>query len=157
MAGAAATSRRRCCIGSPSHLRAHPPVHPGAQAAAQPRGAFIVLEGADRAGKTTQCTRLVEHLRARGLDARLWRFPDRSTTIGRMIDAYLKSQAELDDAAVHLLFSANRWEKRCVRHWGCGGEGGGARGVPTGSSRAKCALPPLARRCHAPEMSCCAH
>lgn len=29
-----------------------------------------------------------------------------------MIDAYLSRSAELDDAAVHLLFSANRWEKR---------------------------------------------
>ncbi|KDD74830.1 hypothetical protein H632_c1047p0 [Helicosporidium sp. ATCC 50920] len=29
-----------------------------------------------------------------------------------MIDAYLKSEVESDDAAMHLLFSANRWEKR---------------------------------------------
>jgi len=27
-----------------------------------------------------------------------------------MIDAYLRSQSELDDHTVHLLFSANRWE-----------------------------------------------
>jgi dTMP kinase len=27
-----------------------------------------------------------------------------------MIDAYLKSQSNLDDRAIHLLFSANRWE-----------------------------------------------
>lgn len=27
-----------------------------------------------------------------------------------MIDAYLRSQSELDDHAIHLLFSANRWE-----------------------------------------------
>ena len=31
-----------------------------------------------------------------------------------MIDAYLTCKAEADDAAMHLLFSANRWEKRCV-------------------------------------------
>lgn len=29
-----------------------------------------------------------------------------------MIDAYLKRDVEADDAAVHLLFAANRWEKR---------------------------------------------
>jgi dTMP kinase len=29
-----------------------------------------------------------------------------------MIDAYLGRKADLDDGAVHLLFSANRWEKR---------------------------------------------
>lgn len=32
-----------------------------------PRGAFIVLEGVDRCGKTTQCARLVERLRASGV------------------------------------------------------------------------------------------
>ena len=37
-------------------------------------------------------------------------YPDRTTTIGKMIDNYLQSKAELDDRAIHLLFSANRWE-----------------------------------------------
>ncbi|KAI3438555.1 hypothetical protein D9Q98_000983 [Chlorella vulgaris] len=78
----------------------------------QPRGAFIVLEGADRAGKSTQCQMLVEHLTAKGVAAELWRFPDRTTAVGKMINSYLTSQSEIDDAAVHLLFSANRWEKR---------------------------------------------
>ncbi|KAL4425852.1 hypothetical protein ABPG75_009868 [Micractinium tetrahymenae] len=77
-----------------------------------PRGAFIVFEGADRAGKSTQCQMLVEHLQASGVNAELWRFPDRTTAIGKMINSYLTSQSEIDDAAVHLLFSANRWEKR---------------------------------------------
>ena len=44
--------------------------------------------------------------------AELWKFPDRQTGTGRMIDSYLTSKTELDDAAVHLLFCANRWEKR---------------------------------------------
>lgn len=35
---------------------------------------------------------------------------DRSTTIGHMIDEYLRNKADLDDMAIHLLFSANRWE-----------------------------------------------
>ena len=29
-----------------------------------------------------------------------------------MINAYLTNSSELDDRAIHLLFSANRWEKR---------------------------------------------
>ena len=91
------------------------PAPAGAGAPTAPRGAFIVFEGADRAGKSTQAARLVESLRAQGVAAECWRFPDRTSGCGRMIDAYLKSQAELDDAAVHLLFSANRWEKRRVR------------------------------------------
>lgn len=77
-----------------------------------PRGALIVLEGADRAGKTTQCKMLVDFLNAHGMATEFWRFPDRTTTIGKMIDSYLGNQTEIDDAAVHLLFSANRWEKR---------------------------------------------
>jgi dTMP kinase len=79
-----------------------------------PRGAFIVFEGADRAGKSTQVARLAAQLTAAGVRAEAWRFPERSTAVGGMIDAYLKSAAELDDAAVHLLFSANRWERRAA-------------------------------------------
>jgi dTMP kinase len=35
---------------------------------------------------------------------------DRTTEIGKMLDAYLKCQKEVKDEAIHLLFSANRWE-----------------------------------------------
>ena len=132
----------------------------GAPPPAQARGAFIVLEGVDRCGKSTQCARLVESLKAEGvsvgvawnaracavagegrarsggarrsrfvffpssplspissssqLPAQQWRFPDRTTDTGRKIDAYLGRKADLDDGAVHLLFSANRWEKRAA-------------------------------------------
>jgi thymidylate kinase len=49
--------------------------------------------------------------------ADLWRFPDRQTAIGKMINSYLTGETDADDAAVHLLFSANRWEKRwCPLH-----------------------------------------
>lgn len=74
------------------------------------RGVFVVLEGVDRSGKSTQCKLLVESLRAKGRDAELVRFPERSTPLGAIIDRYLKREIELDDHAVHLLFSANRWE-----------------------------------------------
>ncbi|KAL0953335.1 hypothetical protein HGRIS_004580 [Hohenbuehelia grisea] len=75
-----------------------------------PRAPFIVIEGLDRSGKSTQCTTLINRLEAAGIPAKLLKFPDRTTTIGQMIDAYLKSQSELDDHLIHLLFSANRWE-----------------------------------------------
>jgi len=75
------------------------------------RGGLIVLEGLDRSGKSTQVDRVVELLKTRGINASKMAFPDRSTAIGGMIDAYLKGGEDLDDAAVHLLFSANRWEK----------------------------------------------
>ncbi|XP_061201277.1 thymidylate kinase [Neopsephotus bourkii] len=74
------------------------------------RGALIVLEGVDRAGKTTQCRRLVEALRAAGFCADLLRFPERTTEIGQLISSYLVKDKNLEDHTIHLLFSANRWE-----------------------------------------------
>jgi dTMP kinase len=35
---------------------------------------------------------------------------DRTTGTGKLIDAYLTGTSDLDDRAIHLLFSANRWE-----------------------------------------------
>ncbi|TNN74205.1 Thymidylate kinase [Liparis tanakae] len=74
------------------------------------RGALIVLEGVDKAGKTTQCKQLVQALQQSGRPAEMMRFPDRTTTIGQLISAYLEKKSDLEDHAVHLLFSANRWE-----------------------------------------------
>ena len=87
------------------------------------RGAFILLEGLDRSGKTTQTKLLAQHLNtlpaspiatatsASSSPACLpLRFPDRTTAIGGMLDSYLRQSSELDDRAVHLLFAANRWE-----------------------------------------------
>ena len=74
------------------------------------RGALIVFEGCDRSGKTTQVTRLVERLNSAGKPAVMRRFPDRTTSIGTVINSYLGCKKELDDHVVHLLFSANRWE-----------------------------------------------
>lgn len=39
------------------------------------RGAFIVVEGLDRSGKTTQCARLHARLLAAGVAVELLRFP----------------------------------------------------------------------------------
>lgn len=70
-----------------------------------------MLEGLDRSGKTTQCRLLAERLRNDGLAVAEMKFPDRTTEIGKMINAYLtNSNTTLNDQAIHLLFSANRWE-----------------------------------------------
>ncbi|KAI4596726.1 Thymidylate kinase [Pestalotiopsis sp. 9143b] len=74
------------------------------------RGAFIVFEGMDRAGKTTQAKLLQQRCIEEGKNVKFMRFPDRTTPIGQMIDAYLKGQTEIEDHVIHLLFSANRWE-----------------------------------------------
>lgn len=79
-----------------------------------PRGAFIVFEGADRSGKTTQTVRYTNFLRQSGVPvakATPWRFPDRTTKIGQVIHSYLTMNSTMDDRTLHLLFSANRWEK----------------------------------------------
>ncbi|XP_019163358.1 PREDICTED: thymidylate kinase-like isoform X1 [Ipomoea nil] len=78
------------------------------------RGALIVFEGLDRCGKTSQSSRLVKYLDNLGHSIQSWRFPDRNTGIGQMISSYLANKSHLDDRAIHLLFSANRWEKRSL-------------------------------------------
>lgn len=75
------------------------------------RGALIALEGIDRAGKTTQCEKLVVALGQSGRKAETMRFPDRTTPIGQIISSYLEMKTDVEDHAVHLLFSANRWER----------------------------------------------
>jgi dTMP kinase len=42
------------------------------------------------------------------------KFPDRTSKSGQIINAYLAEGLAMNDNAMHLLFSANRWEKRCV-------------------------------------------
>ncbi|KAI8342394.1 thymidylate kinase-like protein [Chlamydoabsidia padenii] len=74
------------------------------------RGHLIVVEGCDRSGKTTQCERLVQRLQQENKSVQLFKFPDRTTQTGKMIDSYLKQSTQMDDRAIHLLFSANRWE-----------------------------------------------
>lgn len=69
-----------------------------------------MIEGADRVGKSTRAARLVERLTSSGESAQLLKFPDRETEIGGLISQYLQKEKKLDDRAVHLLFSANRWE-----------------------------------------------
>lgn len=74
------------------------------------RGAFILFEGIDRCGKSTQAKAVAAGLRGEGYAVEEMRFPDRTTTIGKLIDAYLRESTEVDDHAIHLLFAANRWE-----------------------------------------------
>lgn len=74
------------------------------------RGLLIVIEGLDRSGKSTQAKLLSDALNSKSLPTELWRYPNRSTNIGQIINDYLCKRIELEDHAVHLLFSANRWE-----------------------------------------------
>jgi dTMP kinase len=74
---------------------------------------FIVLEGIDGAGTTTQTERLVVHLRARGRRAAATREPS-DGPVGRLLRQLLLGQHPLPDggkvggAAMALLFAADR-------------------------------------------------
>lgn len=68
-----------------------------------------MFEGCDRVGKTTQIQKLADAL-CKEHQVKVFKFPDRSTTIGKLIDEFLQRKKTLDDHVVHLLFSANRWE-----------------------------------------------
>ena len=74
------------------------------------RGALVIFEGVDRSGKSTQIKRIYEQMTGRGDSVFLTRFPERTSEIGQMINQYLKNNSNLNDRAIHLLFSANRWE-----------------------------------------------
>lgn len=75
------------------------------------RGALIIIEGVDRTGKSTQAKMLVNNLKCKNVDAVYKNFPARDTEVGKVINTYLQSKNDLSDEVIHLLFSANRWEK----------------------------------------------
>ncbi|XP_077563094.1 uncharacterized protein LOC144178837 [Haemaphysalis longicornis] len=75
------------------------------------RGLFIVFEGCDRTGKSTQVKLLSKALADKGHKTEAIAFPNRTTITGKLLDGYLKVNTNLEDHAVHLLFSANRWQE----------------------------------------------
>ena len=76
------------------------------------KGKIIVLEGTDKAGKTTQSRMLAEAIKALGKVCVVVDFPDYTTPIGQEIRAFLDGRRDYPAEAKHLLFSANRWEKK---------------------------------------------
>jgi len=74
------------------------------------RGRFILFEGIDRSGKTSQSKYLLAYIQSKNMKAELLRFPNRTTETGKTIDKYLKREIELTDEESRDLFSKNRWE-----------------------------------------------
>lgn len=72
------------------------------------RGLFILFEGLDGCGKTTQA-KILQESGFLGESVQQV-FPDPSTMIGGMCRQYLTKSAKLNDQVIHLLFCANRWE-----------------------------------------------
>ncbi len=73
---------------------------------------LIVIEGSDKAGKSTQSQMLSEGLRKDGLMIATMSFPDYSTNVGKEIKAFLHGEKEYPIEVRHMLLSANRWEKK---------------------------------------------
>ncbi|XP_011159971.1 thymidylate kinase [Solenopsis invicta] len=74
------------------------------------RGAFIVLEGCDRAGKSTQVKMLINALNDLQIPAKARGFPNRKTPVGTILNSFLSKEINVPPETAHLLFSANRWE-----------------------------------------------
>ena len=76
------------------------------------RGTIIVIEGTDKAGKGSKSRMLVETLKASGKICVILDFHDYTTPIGMEIKAFLEGKRDYPSEVKHLLFSANRWEKK---------------------------------------------
>ncbi|XP_012531031.1 thymidylate kinase [Monomorium pharaonis] len=74
------------------------------------RGALIVLEGCDRAGKSTQVKMLIDAMNNLQIPVKARGFPNRKTPVGAILNNFLSKEINLPPEAAHLLFSANRWE-----------------------------------------------
>lgn len=74
------------------------------------RGRFVVFEGGDGGGKTTQATMLVDHLRARGVDVVATRQPGGTATGQAIRDIVLAAPGgdPLSARAEFLLFAADK-------------------------------------------------
>lgn len=73
-----------------------------------PEGHFIVIEGGDAGGKSTQVTRLVDRLRDSGRDA-VATFEPGATEVGRVLrSVVLGENSELDPRAEALIIAADR-------------------------------------------------
>jgi dTMP kinase len=76
------------------------------------KGRIVVIEGMDKAGKTTQSRVLVSALRNKGKLCASLDFPDYSTSIGREIKSFLDGKRDYPDETKLMLLSANRWERK---------------------------------------------
>ena len=73
------------------------------------RGVFIVLEGGDGSGKSTQATRLVARLQDAGREVVVTREPG-GTDVGARIRALVRGGGTIDPATEALLIAADRAE-----------------------------------------------
>lgn len=76
------------------------------------KGKLVVFEGLDNVGKTSQLEILKGILTLDQIDYKIFKFPDKNSITGNLLDSYNSQHVDLDPRTAHLLFSANRWEKQ---------------------------------------------
>lgn len=74
------------------------------------KGIFVVIEGVDGIGKSTQCRMLAD----RYPNSYLLSSPDRTLHTGKLINQYLKKEITLSPKTAQLLFAANRQEQQAI-------------------------------------------
>ncbi|KAI5189666.1 dTMP kinase [Nematocida minor] len=75
---------------------------------------FVVIEGIDRSGKSSLARTLKNTLTEKGYRVHLISFPNRENQTGKLISSVLSGEKVLEKEAMHLLFSANRWEDKSI-------------------------------------------
>lgn len=85
-------------------------------------GKFIVIDGSDGSGKTTQLQILASHLRQEGFDVELADFPQYNTKSAGMVEEYLSGKYggadEVNPYAASLLYAVDRFDASFqIREW----------------------------------------
>ncbi len=76
------------------------------------RGLLVAIEGIDAAGKRTQSSLLEAWLHSKKVTVEMISFPEYSTAIGGEIRAFLLGTKNYPPEVRHMLFAANRWERK---------------------------------------------
>jgi len=76
------------------------------------RKKLLVFEGLDQSGKNTQVELLTRRLREQGCQVEKTSFPDYDTPIGKEIKAFLREERRYNAQVRHILYAANRWERK---------------------------------------------
>ena len=78
------------------------------------RGKLIVFEGVDKTGKSTCIKKLKAFLDDDDIQYMIFEFPSKNSLTENIISSCKSGITELHPKALHLIFSANRWEKISV-------------------------------------------
>lgn len=84
-----------------------------------PRGRFIVIDGSDGSGKTTQTNLLIEELKANGMDVCMADFPQYGKKSAYFVEEYLNgSYGHQEARAASIFYAVDRFDASSqIREW----------------------------------------